>query len=76
MSSSQDKPVLIVDGKRLESSLPEGTSIKDYGMGIFVEKLKENKYELQRNPSELFDMLSADEGKDKVVKKVVDSLLE
>jgi DNA repair exonuclease SbcCD nuclease subunit len=60
----------------MESSLPEGTSIKDYGMGIFVEKLRENKYELLRNPSELFDMLSADEGKDKVVKKVVDSLLE
>ena len=64
------------NGKGMESSLPEGTSIKDYGMGIFVEKLKENKYELQRNPSELFDMLSADEGKDKVIKKVVDSLLE
>ncbi len=57
-------------------ALPDGASIKDFGLGVFVDKLRENKYDLQRNPTELFEMLSTDESKDKVVKKVVDRLLE
>lgn len=57
----------------LRSGSLENMSIKDYGLGIFVEKLKQSKYELDMSPSELFDMLSA-EAKDKTVKAVLERL--
>lgn len=60
----------------LGSRLAEGVSIKDYGLGIFAERLRENKYALDRNPKELFDTLSSDEGKEKIVKKAIGQLLE
>jgi hypothetical protein len=58
----------------LRSGSLENMSIKDYGIGIFVEKLKQNKYELDVSPSELFEMLSAEANKDKVVKTVLEKL--
>ncbi len=64
------------DAGKVTKSLPvESISIKDYGLGIFMEKLKESKYGLQKNPAELFEMLSADEKKDSVVGRVVDMLI-
>ena len=52
----------------------ENMSVKDYGLGIFVEKLKGNKYELGISPTELFDLLSEDGSKDKVIKKALEEL--
>lgn len=52
----------------------ENMSIKDYGLGIFIEKLRESKYDLNISPSELFDLLSSEASKDKTIKKVLEEL--
>ncbi|VVB77000.1 DNA double-strand break repair protein Mre11 [uncultured archaeon] len=52
----------------------DNVSVKDYGLGIFVEKLKQNKYDLDISPSELFEMLSSETSKDKATKKVLEAL--
>ncbi len=52
----------------------EGMSVKDYGMSIFVEKLKQTGYSLNISPVELFEILSAD-AKDKAVKSATETLL-
>lgn len=51
-------------------------SVRDLGLGIFLEKLKENGYSFKMNPTELFDLLSADGNKEKNVKKAIEVLLE
>lgn len=51
-------------------------SVKDYGLGIFLEKLRENKYRLDIAPSYLFDVLSSDLSKDKAIKKALYELLK
>ncbi len=56
--------------------LADGASIKDFGLGVFAERLKQNKYALDKNPRELFDVLSSDESKEKIVKKAVGQLLD
>ena len=58
----------------LRSGAMENMSIRDYGLGIFLEKLRQCKYDLGISPSELFEMLTGDEGKDKAVKKVLEEL--
>lgn len=52
----------------------ENMSVKDYGLGIFIEKLKQSKYDLEISPSELFELLSSDVSKEKVVKKTLEEL--
>ncbi len=52
----------------------ENMSVKDYGLGIFIEKLKESKYDLKISPSELFELLSSELSKDKAVKKTMEEL--
>lgn len=52
----------------------ENMSVKDYGLGIFVEKLKQNKYDLGISPTELFELLSSDASKDKTIKKAIEEL--
>jgi DNA repair exonuclease SbcCD nuclease subunit len=52
----------------------ENMSVKDYGLGIFLEKLKQGKYELGVGPSDLFDLLSEEGSKDKVIKKALEEL--
>lgn len=54
----------------------ENLSIKDYGMVLFLERLKDNNYKLGVSASELFDMLTADTNKEKVIKKATDIVLE
>ncbi len=58
-----------------KSEIAAGVSVKDFGISIFVEKVKKNGYNLKKSPVELFDELSADESKEKVVKKVMSGLL-
>jgi len=62
------------DIEALRKGLMENMSVKDYGLGIFVEKLKESKYGLGIGPSELFELLSDDASKDKVIKKALERL--
>ena len=56
-------------------ALSDGASIKDYGLGVFAERLRENGYSLDRNPGELFDILSLEGSKEKVIKRAMDLLL-
>jgi DNA repair exonuclease SbcCD nuclease subunit len=62
------------DVEALRKGSMENMSVKDYGLGIFVEKLKESKYGLGVGPSELFELLSDDASKDKVIKKALERL--
>ena len=51
-------------------------SVKDYGIGVFVEKLKSNGVEFGKlSGVELFDILSADGSKEKVVGKALSELV-
>jgi DNA repair exonuclease SbcCD nuclease subunit len=52
----------------------ENMSVKDYGLGIFVEKLKKNGYSLGLGPSEMFDLLSSEANKEKAIKKALEAL--
>ncbi len=51
-------------------------TIKDYGLTIFAGRLQENKYDLPVNAAELFEMLSADASKEKVVRSVIEMLFK
>lgn len=62
------------EAEELRSGMLENVSIRDYGMGIFLEKLKEKKYALEASPSVLFDVLSSDEKKETVIKDAVGML--
>ena len=62
------------DVEALRKGSLENMSVKDYGLGIFVEKLKDSKYSLDVSPSELFELLSDDIGKEKAVKKALEAL--
>ena len=59
----------------LGEKMADGVSIKDYGLGIFLEKVRNNGYDLKKSPIELFEDLSVGETKEKVVKRVMDDLL-
>ena len=59
----------------LGEKMADGASIKDYGLGIFLEKVRNNGYDLKKSPIELFEDLSVGETKEKVVKRVMDDLL-
>jgi DNA repair exonuclease SbcCD nuclease subunit len=52
----------------------ENMSVKDYGLGMFMEKLKQSKYDLSISPSELFELLSSDTSKEKTLKKAIEEL--
>jgi DNA repair exonuclease SbcCD nuclease subunit len=56
-----------------EGSL-ENMSVKDYGLGVFLDKLKQSNYSLDMSPTDLFEMLSSETSKDKAVKKVLEEL--
>jgi DNA repair exonuclease SbcCD nuclease subunit len=56
-----------------EGSL-ENMSVKDYGLGIFLDKLKDSKYDLGISATELFELLSPDTNKDKAIKKIIEEL--
>ena len=66
----------ITDVDSLRKGSLENMPVKDYGLGIFVEKLKKSKYELSIGPSELFALLSEDASKEKVIKKALQELFQ
>lgn len=54
----------------------ENISVKDYGIGVFIEKLKDKGVDFGKiSPVELFDMLSSEGTKEKVVGKALDELV-
>ncbi len=68
---------LIKDSVSAESLMFERMSVRDYGVGVFLEKLKSAGVTTGGiSPVELLDILGSNESKDKVVKKALDCLLE
>ncbi|MGC8710183.1 MAG: DNA repair exonuclease [Candidatus Micrarchaeia archaeon] len=63
---------LEIDG--LRSGSIENLSIKDYGLSIFLEKLASKGYNLRVKSSELFDILSSEKNKEKVIDKAMEEL--
>ena len=57
----------------VRAGLLENVSIRDYGLSVFLEKLK-NNYSLKLSPSQLFDILSAEGKKDAVLNKALEEL--
>ena len=62
------------DAVELQSGMLGNLSIRDYGVGIFLEKLKANGYSLKVSPSRLFEILSSDGKKDAAVSKAIEEL--
>lgn len=59
------------------SPIFENMSVKDYGIGIFVEKLKSNRVSFGKvSGVELFELLSSEGSKDKVVGKALNELVD
>lgn len=65
---------LEIDG--LRSGSIENISIKDYGMSIFLERLASKGYNLNIKSSELFDILSSEKNKEKVIDKAMEELFK
>ncbi len=63
------------DADSLRKGELESMPVKDYGLGLFLEKLKASKYSLPISASQLFELLSADTSKDKAVKAALEKLL-
>lgn len=55
--------------------LLDTVSIKDQGIGMFLQKFKEKGGELRISPVELFELLSADKSKEKIMKEALEELL-
>jgi len=82
----KEKAVLEISKNKIEDtqsqegidSLRKGTfenvSIKDYGLSIFIEQLKKSDYSLKKSPTELFEMLSSDQKKDKIISEIIEIL--
>lgn len=85
-SSYKDSATVEISKSKLESVAEDGEvdalrkgslenmSVKDYGLGIFVEKLRQNGYSLGVGPSEMFDLLSSEANKEKAIKKALEAI--
>ncbi len=63
------------EAQELRRGMLSGVPIRDYGIGVFLERLKENKYGMGVSPSLLFDILSSEEKKEAVIKKALEIVL-
>ncbi len=82
----REKAVIETSRSRISSSLSsravdgirkgtlDNVSIKDYGMEIFIERLKQSNYTLNTSAATLFDMLSSDEKKEKAISNALSML--
>lgn len=57
--------------EELRNGMLENVSIRDYGVGLFLKKLSENKYNLNVNPSLLFDLLASEEKKETAINRIM-----
>ncbi|MDE1860257.1 MAG: DNA repair exonuclease [Candidatus Micrarchaeota archaeon] len=57
-----------------KSKMLDGASIRDFGMGVLLEKFRDKKGDLGMDISELFELLSADGSKDKAVAAALERL--
>lgn len=81
-----DRAILEISDSGIEDGLGESVSdakmqlldsvsIKDQGLSMFLQKFKEKNGELRISPSELFELLSVDKSKEKVMKEALEELL-
>ncbi len=62
------------DAASLQNGILENMSIRDFGIGIFLGKLKDSGYSLKISPSRLFEILSSDAKKDTAINIAVEEL--
>ena len=60
--------------KAVQDGMVGNLSIRDYGLGLFLDKIKTGGYGLKVGPSKLFDILSSDEKKDVAIKSALQEL--
>ena len=70
ISKDRTEPGDDVHVAELRSGMLENASIRDFGIGIFTEKLKENAYKGSVGPEALFDVLSIDK-KEEAIKRAM-----
>ncbi len=54
----------------------ENISIKDYGLALFLERIKANGYKLDISASDLFDLLTSENSKEKALNKALSSIFQ
>ncbi len=69
-----DEKGLSAIGEGIRRGVLENISIRDYGVSLFLGKLKDGRYPLKASPSALFDVLSSEASKDNAVKKALELL--
>ncbi len=62
------------DIESIRSKSLENMSIKDFGLALFLDRLKNSNYNLSISASDLFDMLSSEPNKEKAIKKALDTI--
>ncbi|MEM3296689.1 MAG: metallophosphoesterase [Candidatus Micrarchaeaceae archaeon] len=65
---------LSININSLRSGSLENISIKDFGLSVFLESIKKQGYSLKISPTELFEILSGDSSKEKIVNKAMGEL--
>ncbi len=60
------------EAEEIRTGMLGNASIRDYGVGIFIKKLAENKYNLGLSPSLLFDILSSEEKKETAISRALE----
>lgn len=60
--------------KAVQDGMVGNLSVRDYGLGIFLDKIKKDGYALRVGPSKLFEILSSDEKKETAVKNALQEL--
>ncbi|MEM3661783.1 MAG: hypothetical protein QXG73_03075, partial [Candidatus Micrarchaeaceae archaeon] len=65
---------LSININSLRSGSLENISIKDFGLSIFLESIKKQGYSLKISPAELFEILSGDSSKEKIINKAMGEL--
>lgn len=54
----------------------ENIPIKDYGLALFLERIKANGYKLDISASDLFDLLTSENNKEKTLNKALSSIFQ
>jgi DNA repair exonuclease SbcCD nuclease subunit len=72
IASEIQNPDINKEIEDLRKNKIEGTSVREMGMRIFLSRLIENGFDKKVGPEKLFDVLSKDGSKDKIVKEALE----
>ncbi len=76
IGSEIENPDMEKEIEDLRKNRLDGSSIKDVGMRAFMSRLSENKFDHEIGAEKLFDVLSKDGSKEKIVKEALELLEE